>query len=546
MTNDPNIHVELIAKQERGAHAASPPEGGDWRAAPSPSPSETSGDPDSESGLGRGQGHRSAMSLPLGQCQNAPAPDPSFKNSLSHSGLRSPLKTGPAVLLALAAAISFHLAYAWAVCSFMISVYLYCLFELTRLNSGRQAFYGGLVIGLLVFAPQLSFFWTIFGPAAIALWLILAFWIAMFLSVARLVRLRLGPIALALLSPFLWTGLEYFRSELYYLRFSWLNVGFAFGSGPNLLPNRSLGVYGIGFAIMACVGLASLLRRRTRIWSGIALLISLEILEFSPSGTRWEGLKPRGEITVAGIQLEFPTETEVIASLNQLAHDNPVRLIVLSEYTFDGPVPDGIRAWCRKHNRYLVVGGKAPAPGNDFYDTAFVIGPDGTTVFEQGKKVPIQFFKDGLPAREQHLWESPWGKIGICICYDLSYSRVTDELVRLGAQALIVPTMDVADWGKRQHELHARVAPVRAAEYGIPIFRVASSGISQCVDARGNVVVSAPFPGSGATIIGFLNLSGEGALPWDRIIAPLSVFVTGILLAGFTTASVRKRFYRLT
>ena len=67
--------------------------------------------------------------------------------------------------------------------------------------------------------------------------------------------------------------------------------------------------------------------------------------------------------------------------------------------------------------------------------------------------MPIQFFKDGFPAREQKLWDSPWGKIGICICYDLSYTRVTDELVRLGANALIVPTMDIIDWGRNQHEV---------------------------------------------------------------------------------------------
>jgi predicted amidohydrolase len=110
------------------------------------------------------------------------------------------------------------------------------------------------------------------------------------------------------------------------------------------------------------------------------------------------------------------------------------------------------------------------------YNTAFVIGTNGELVFRQGKSVPIQFFKDGLPAPDQKLWESPWGPLGLCVCYDLSYTRVTDKLARLGAKAIIVPTMDVADWGLRQHELHARVAPVRAAEYGIPIFRLASSG----------------------------------------------------------------------
>src|SRR4029077_6618928 len=115
----------------------------------------------------------------------------------------------------------------------------------------------------------------------------------------------------------------------------------------------------------------------------------------------------------------------------------------------------------------------------------------------QVKAVPIQFFKDGLPATEQKLWDSPWGKLGICVCYDLSYSRVTDNLIRLGAQALIVPTMDVVDWGEGQHELHARVAPVRAAEYGLPIFRLASSGISQAVDRTGNVLAKAPCPGDG-------------------------------------------------
>ena len=55
---------------------------------------------------------------------------------------------------------------------------------------------------------------------------------------------------------------------------------------------------------------------------------------------------------------------------------------------------------------------------------------------------------------------------------------MTDWLVKLGAEALVVPTMDVADWGQAQHELHGRIAPARAADYGLPIFGLASSGIS--------------------------------------------------------------------
>src|SRR5208283_504895 len=99
------------------------------------------------------------------------------------------------------------------------------------------------------------------------------------------------------------------------------------------------------------------------------------------------------------------------------------------------------------------------------------------------------------------------------ICYDLSYRRVTDRLVKLGAEALIVPTMDVVDWGLRQHELHARIGPVRAAEYGLPLFRVASSGISQAIDGRGRVVASAPCPGDGAILRGILKLGKTGRRP---------------------------------
>jgi apolipoprotein N-acyltransferase len=203
----------------------------------------------------------------------------------------------------------------------------------------------------------------------------------------------------------------------------------------------------------------------------------------------------------------------------------------LSEYTLDSPVPYLLKNWCREHARYLVVGGEDPAGTNNYYDTAFVVGTNGDIVFQQVKRVPIQFFKDGLPAPKQAVWNSPWGKIGFCICYDLSYTRVTDELVRQGAQLIICPTMDVESWGRHQHELHAGVAPVRAAEYGIPIFRVASSGISQAVTGGGQVVAQTSVGGYGEIFSAQLRLPRQGSIPLDRYLAPLCTGVTGLVLA---------------
>lgn len=100
-----------------------------------------------------------------------------------------------------------------------------------------------------------------------------------------------------------------------------------------------------------------------------------------------------------------------------------------------------------------------------------------------------------------------------------------------GAQLLIVPTMDVDEWGRHEHELHSRVAPVRAAEYGIPIFRVASSGISQAVSGGGYVVTKTSIPGNGDIFSAQLKLPMRGSLPLDRFLAPLCVGVTGIVTA---------------
>ncbi|MDB6121689.1 MAG: Apolipoprotein N-acyltransferase-like protein [Pedosphaera sp.] len=445
------------------------------------------------------------------------------------------------VLLAASAVISFQLAYFFSALSSLILVYLFCLFQLTRLRSGRHAFYTGLSIGFLACAPQLTCFWSIFHAAAIPLWIMLAFWTAMFVTLGRLCRVHFGKRYAALLIPFIWTGLEYFRSELYYLRFSWLNAGYVFSDNLPWVPLKYLGVYGMGFFLMGLISLTSLFNSKGRILAGTLILAALGVLtNLPPLKSSYINIPP-GNLQVAGVQLEFPSESVVISCLDKLIKKYPeAQLLALSEYTFDGPVPEKVKAWCREHQRHLIIGAKDPVSNSQFFDTAFVIGPTGEIIFRQAKSVPIQFFKDGLPATEQKLWESPWGKIGICICYDLSYSRVTDQLIRLGAQAIIVPTMDIVDWGRHQHELHARVAPIRAAEYGVPIFRLASSGISQCVHQTGEVLESAPFPGDEAMISGSLDLKNPGKLPLDRIIAPLSVCVTGIVIIWLVFATFSK------
>jgi apolipoprotein N-acyltransferase len=453
-----------------------------------------------------------------------------------------PLPIASALGYMAGAVSAFHLAYFLRPLSPFILVYLFCLVQLARVQRKRLAFYGGLAVGFLCAAPQLNCFWVLFGPSAIALWFVLAFWIGLFVLLIHLCAKLFGTKWAVVLTPFVWTGLEYFRSELYYLRFSWLNIGYAFS--PNLpLPALGLiGMYGVAFLSVAAVSFFSILRALPRT---VFVFVAMAAFVLIPGReVEWRHDSTGQNLLVAGMQMEFPSDAEAVRGLDGLLERFPdTQLFVLSEYTFMAPVPDKVKAWCREHQRYLIIGAEDPAP-NNFFDTAFVIGPSGEIIFRQAKSVPVQFMKDGLPAKEQHLWESPWGKIGICICYDLSYTRVTDRLVRLGAKAIINPTMDVTDWGRREHELHARVAPMRSAEYQIPIFRTASSGISQLTDRAGRVIASAPFPGQQAVVNGIIALGEPGRLPGDRILAPLCVAITGLVVIGLVGSSLHSRFSR--
>ena len=73
-----------------------------------------------------------------------------------------------------------------AVLAIAIVGYVICLVQLARLRTTRQSFYTRLAVGFACFVPQLECFWRIFGAFAIVLWLILAFWIALFLALALL------------------------------------------------------------------------------------------------------------------------------------------------------------------------------------------------------------------------------------------------------------------------------------------------------------------------------------------------------------------------
>lgn len=478
--------------------------------------------------------------------------------AISGSTASPRLSVRSALVWALAAAACFHLARLVPHAGYAMVGFFIGLLNLTRVNNARHGFRWGIVLGWMTYVPHLAFFLNVFAPegtgggarvigiiGVFALWMILPIWLGLFLSLATWLRRWTSPKVWIWLIPVGWTGIEYFRGELYPLRFSWLSAGYAFAESTWMVPLRLLGMYGVGFVLMLLAAFAVWGWRRSRVGSGLVVLGVPYALMFTAIALSGRFDKtPLNHLPIGGVQLEFPSNREIVEHLDRLIMEHPeTELCVLSEYTLDGPVPEVVLNWCRDNQRHLVVGGMDPLGTTNFYNTAFVIGPDGKIIFKQVKAVPIQFFRDGLPAPRQRVWDSPWGKLGLCVCYDLGYTRVADELVRQGAQAIVAPTMDVADWGHYQHRLHARVTPIRAAEYGMPIFRLTSSGISQHVLASGKVAASRPYPGQGEILAANLSLPATGSRPLDRWFAPFCVVVT-VLTALFAAVRSTLRWIR--
>jgi apolipoprotein N-acyltransferase len=432
-----------------------------------------------------------------------------------------------ALIFGSIAAAGYWIAFSTRFGAAAILVALPCICVLGRLRTNRQAFYGGVALGVLIYAPPLCFFWSIFGPVAILLWLVAGFPIGVFLLLLRMAHRRLGSNCAVLLTPMLWTGVEYFRSEVWQLRFAWLLPGqtVAFVPGVRL---AAIGVYGLGFVFALTAAMVTSNRATLRAF-GLVAAIALAVLMYVPA------LPPspiNPPLHVAGVQLETTSVDGAAEALAGLAETHPeAQILVLSEYTFSDLVPQRVRDVVRRYHRYLVAGGIRWVGAGKFYDAAFVVGPDGRDVFEQDKSVPVQFMDDGLPTTRRQVWTSPWGKIGIGICYDLSYARVMDDFVRQGAEGLIVPTMDPIHWGGFERRmLHGRLAPIRAAEYAIPVFGVWSSGVSQLTDRFGRVIATAGFPGQGAFISGPFALQEPGRIPPDRMLAVAAMAGTGLFI----------------
>ena len=365
------------------------------------------------------------------------------------------------------------------------------LFLATTGTTTRRAFYLGMLHGLLAYGLSLYWLNRIFGPAAISLHGILALFTAGFCVVHNHFSKQVESAHLrVLLAATLWTGIEFYRSELFYLRFPWITPGSALG--PTFL-SPIVGVYGTSFLLIAAA--AGLLHRRTIPWAAVLLMGVLLLGAIRPGPVE---PAPDEGITVTLVQCEG-CSLETYVEMTRTAMTESPDLVVWPEYSlpFDVRRSDVdfavLTGLCAELDTVLIVGTKTTmGPGaRNWHNTALTIN-EGGVLGEYYKARPVHFFNDGIPGEDFDPIETGLGAIGTPICFDCDYSDVARTMASRGVEFFAVPSCDPAPWSEDQHVQHALLFRLRAAETARWLACAASSGVSQVVDPHGIVHASLP------------------------------------------------------
>lgn len=397
------------------------------------------------------------------------------------------------------------------------------LFVLFKEISPRNALNIGFLWGFIFYLGTFHWFHIIFGVQGLILIAIISLFPAIFACLTAYTRKKLGIFHAAVWAPVFWTGIEYFRSELWPLKFSWMAMGYSQHQYLRVIQFADIfGVYGISFYLVSVNSLLAFflhffLKKQGNDAPSTKNLIILTtyIAALTTAVTIYGGMclkrnySEKSTIDVLGVQSErnpdwLLNETKMGIDNNSTTLD----LIVWPEYSVPLYLDESeklvskIRGMANKNNIFILFGGKErdSTHGNhlNFRNTAFLVSPDGRITGRAVKMNPIQFFNDGEPGRDFAVLRMDRAKPGIGICYDMDYTYVSRNLSFRGADILIFPTLDVSSWGRVQHIQHAAMTQFRAIENRRYLIRVAASGISQIVDEHGRIRNSYPMKYEGA------------------------------------------------
>jgi predicted amidohydrolase len=158
---------------------------------------------------------------------------------------------------------------------------------------------------------------------------------------------------------------------------------------------------------------------------------------------------------------------------------------VLSQEAED-PTLAGLREEARALGLWLLIGSLALKTGDKdgrFANRSFLIGPDGAVVARYDKihmfdveVTEAETYRESAgyrPGEEAVLAETPWGRLGLTVCYDIRFPYLYRALAKAGAEMLTIPAAFSPVTGEAHWEVLLRA---RAIETGAWVLAPAQSG----------------------------------------------------------------------
>jgi apolipoprotein N-acyltransferase len=409
-----------------------------------------------------------------------------------------------------------------------------------------RAFLLGWIAGFVHFALTVSWVVEVMNlhgglavPLAWAVMLLLASYLALYpalcaLLTARAIR-QFGVTGLWL-APVMWVATEWLRGWVGG-GFPWALLGTSQATVTPIIQLASVtGVFGVS-ALLALVSAAAAVvavtRRTPHQWAAAGVLALVAVVA---AGGTWRiagaALTTRGPVMKVGlVQGNVAQDQKWDPQYRQEILDRYLRLsrqvisvgarfVVWPEastpffFEAESQYAAPVRALARETRTPMLIGTdqyEADASGDRVYNSALMLGPDGTSrgtyqkmqLVPFGEYVPLKsllFFvgplvekvSDFAPGTVPVVLEAGGVRTGVAICYEVVYPWIARAFAAGGAEVLTTITNDAWFGRSSAPYQHFEQASVRAVEQGKYLVRAANTGISGVVDPYGRTVVATP------------------------------------------------------
>lgn len=122
--------------------------------------------------------------------------------------------------------------------------------------------------------------------------------------------------------------------------------------------------------------------------------------------------------------------------------------------SIDGPLVAAFAEKAKRLNAHLLMGSFPERDGDRIFNTTVLLGPRGDVLARYRKIHLFSYQSDEKkmlsPGKEAVAVETPFGKVGLAICYDLRFPELFRHLITQGVQMFLVasawPTARLESW----------------------------------------------------------------------------------------------------